>query len=116
MRPFLMMVRMAANCSVRNAKRRSRGAPLQERRSLEAYLAFDLVNDADAVRVSAPPVPVTVNAYVPLAVEDEMVSVSDDEPPVAGFGLKLPLVPAGKPLTDSDTGSAKPPVRVTVTV
>jgi hypothetical protein len=35
---------------------------------------------------------------------------------VAGFGLKLPLAPEGRPPTVKLTGAVKPPVGVIVTV
>src|SRR5947208_1428753 len=38
------------------------------------------------------------------------------EDAVAGFGLKLPVAPRGKPLTLSVTGPVKPPVGLVVTV
>ena len=62
-----------------------------------------------------PPVPVTVNGYVPRAVEELTVIVRAEEL-VAGFGLKLPVAPAGSPLTDRVTGELNPPVGVIVTV
>ena len=65
--------------------------------------------------VEVPPVPVTVNTYVPRAVEELTVSLSVEEL-VAGFGLKLPVVPEGRPLTDKLTGELNPPLGVIVTV
>ena len=59
--------------------------------------------------------PLTVNGYVPRGVEELTVTVSVDDV-VAGFGLKLPLVPVGSPVTDKVTGELKPPVRPIVTV
>jgi hypothetical protein len=43
------------------------------------------------------------------------VTVSVEEP-VAGLGAKLPVAPAGKPLTDIVITELKPPVGVIVTV
>ena len=68
------------------------------------------------VRVKPPPVPVTVKGNVPCLVEELTVTVSVDELPVAGFGLKLPVAPAGRPLTLRLTPAVNPPVRVMVTV
>ena len=72
---------------------------------------------AVVVRVAGgePPVPVTVKRYVPCAVEELTVIVSAEEL-VAGFGLKLPVAPAGRPLTDKVTGELKPPVGAIATV
>ena len=58
--------------------------------------------------------PVTVKRYVPRAVEELTVMFSAEEF-VAGFGLKLPAAPAGRPLTDKFTGELNPPVGVIVT-
>jgi hypothetical protein len=62
-----------------------------------------------------PPVPVTVKVYVLCGVEELTVTVKVDEL-VLGFGLKLPVAPAGRPLTERVTAELKPPVRVIVTV
>ena len=67
------------------------------------------------VMVGEPPLPVTVKTYVPLAVEEPTVRVSVEEV-VAGFGLKLPLVPEGRPLTEKVTAELKPLVGLIVTV
>jgi hypothetical protein len=56
-----------------------------------------------------------VKGYVPRFVEGLTVTVSV-EALVAGFGVKLPVVPAGRPPTDKFTGELNPPVRVIVTV
>ena len=81
------------------------------------YFLAALISVAVAVWVAggAPPVPVTVKRYVPCAVEELTVIVSAEEL-VAGFGLKLPVAPAGRPLTDKVTGELKPPVDAIVTV
>jgi hypothetical protein len=68
------------------------------------------------VIVGLPPVPVTVKGYVPFATERSAVTVTVDDAPDAGFGEKLPVAPAGKPLTDIERGELKPFVRVIVTV
>jgi hypothetical protein len=52
---------------------------------------------------------------VPLAVDELTVRVSVEEV-VAGFGLKLPVVPEGKPLTENVTAELKPLVGLIVTV
>ena len=44
------------------------------------------------------------------------VTVSVLEEPVAGFGEKVPVTPAGRALVDIVTGDAKPPVRAIATV
>ena len=59
--------------------------------------------------------PVTVKGYVPRFVEELTVTFSAEEL-VAGFGVKLPVAPAGRPLTDKLTDEVNPPVRVIVTV
>ena len=59
--------------------------------------------------------PVTVKEYVPWAVVELTVTVSVEEP-VAGLGLKVPVAPAGRPLTDRFTAEPNPPVGVIVTV
>ena len=81
------------------------------------YFLAALMSVAVVVRVAGgePPVPVTVKRYVPCAVEELTVIVSAEEL-VAGFGLKLPVAPAGRPLTDKVTGELKPPVGAIVTV
>ena len=63
-----------------------------------------------------PPLPLTVNGYVPRGVEELTVTVSVDDV-VAGFGLKFQLVPVGSPLTtEKEIGELKPPVGTIVTV
>ena len=76
-----------------------------------------MLNDAVVVCVEGgfPPVPVTVNGYVPPAVEELTFMFNVDEV-VAGFGLKLPVAPAGRALMDKLTDELNPPVRVIVTV
>ena len=73
---------------------------------------------AVAVRVKGgvPPWPVTVKRYVPRFVEELTVTFSAEEELLAGFGVKLPVAPAGRLLTDKVTGELNPPVRVIVTV
>jgi hypothetical protein len=63
-----------------------------------------------------PPFPVTVNRYDPFATEPATFTVRVVEEPPAGLGEKLPVAPAGRPLTDIVRGEVKPPVRVIVTV
>jgi len=70
---------------------------------------------AVCVKGGEPPLPVTVKRYLPRAVEELTVIFSAEEL-VAGFGLKLPVAPVGRPLTDKFTGELKPPVGVIVTV
>ena len=59
--------------------------------------------------------PVTVNGNVPFGAEALTVIFRTEEL-VAGFGLKLPVAPEGRPVTDRVTGELKPPVGVMVTV
>ena len=66
------------------------------------------------VKTGVPLLPVTVKGYVPRAVEELTVIVSAEEL-VAGFGLKLPVAPVGRPLTDKFTDELNPPVGVIVT-
>jgi hypothetical protein len=61
-------------------------------------------------------VPVTVKRYIPRRVEELTVTFSVEELPDAGFGVKLPVAPEGRPLMDKVTGELNPPVRVIVTV
>ncbi len=68
-----------------------------------------------AVCVRLPDVPVTVKVYDPRAVEELTVKVSVEDV-VAGLGMKLPVVPVGRPLTDIVTPELKPPVGLIVTV
>ena len=63
--------------------------------------------------VTPPAVPLIVRGYVPAGVVELVASVSVEES--AGFGANVAVVPAGTPVTESVTGSLKPPVRVTVT-
>jgi hypothetical protein len=79
------------------------------------FLLLMSVAVAVCVEGGAPPLPVTVKRYVPRVVEELTVIVSAEEL-VAGFGLKLPVAPAGRPLTDKFTGELNPPVGVSVTV
>ena len=68
------------------------------------------------VIVGLPPVPVTVKVYVPFATERSAVTVKVVDELDAGFGEKVPVAPAGKPLIDIVTGELKPFVRVIATV
>ena len=45
-----------------------------------------------------------------------VVTVRPEDAPVAGFGLKVPLAPAGRPLIESDTDPVNPPVAVMFSV
>src|SRR5262245_58589452 len=68
------------------------------------------------VRVKPPPVPVTVIVAAPsgAALDTERVRIL--LAPVAGFGLKLAVTPAGNPLALNVTPPVNPPLRVTVIV
>ena len=63
-----------------------------------------------------PPVPLMVSVYVPRATDPGTVTFKVVEEPVVGFGVKLALAPAGRPVTDMVSGELKPPVGVIVTV
>ena len=58
----------------------------------------------------------TVNGNVPWAAVRATDRVRVVDEPVAGFGEKFDVIPAGNPVTDIVTGELKPPVRVIVTV
>jgi hypothetical protein len=68
------------------------------------------------VIVGLPPVPVTVNEYVPLATEPGTVTLRVVDAPVAGLGEKVLVAPAGNPFTDIVSCELNPPVRVIATV
>ena len=69
-----------------------------------------------AVRVKAPLVPVTAKTLEPGVAEVVVVTVSVEELAVAGFGVKAPVAPVPRPLTDSATDPVNPPVLVMLTV
>jgi hypothetical protein len=61
--------------------------------------------------VADEPVPVTVIAYVPVGVFDEVLTVNVDDPPdVTDVGLNAAVAPVGRPDADSDTDCAEPDV------
>ena len=62
-----------------------------------------------------PPVPVTVNVYVPLLALEGTCTLNDDEV-VAGLGVKVPVAPGGRPVTERFTGELNPLDAVIVTV
>jgi len=70
---------------------------------------------AVCVTVGLPPLPVTVNLDVPFATEagTEMLNVDEF---VAGFGLKLDVQPAGRPVREKLTGALNAPLLLTVIV
>jgi hypothetical protein len=70
---------------------------------------------AVCVTVGLPPLPVTVKLDVPFATEagTEMLKVDEF---VAGFGLKLDVQPAGRPVTEKLTGALNPPLLLIVIV
>ena len=68
------------------------------------------------VRVRVPLVPVIVKGYVPAGVLALVVTESAADAPVVGFGLKVPVAPAGRPLMDSITAPVNPPVLVMFSV
>jgi hypothetical protein len=53
-----------------------------------------------------------VSGYVPFATDLETVTLRVVDEPVTGFGAKVPVAPAGEPLTDIVSAEVKPPVRV----
>jgi hypothetical protein len=71
------------------------------------------ISETLLVCVKAPPVPVIVSVEEPPGVLAVVVIVSVDGP-VAGFVLKVPVAPGGRPLTLRSTGPVKPPVGVIV--
>ena len=95
--------------------REGRGAFANFRPDFVYFLLLMSVAVAVCVKSGVPPLPVTVNGYVPRAVEELTVIFSAEEL-VAGFGLKLPVAPAGRQLTAKFTGELNPPVGVIVTV
>ena len=70
---------------------------------------------AVVVRVKLPLTLVIVSVYVPTGVLVLVVTESVAEV-VAGFGAKLPVAPAGRPLTVNVTWPVKPLSGVTATV
>jgi len=61
------------------------------------------------------PTPVTVKMKVPLGVDESTVKVSVVNV-IAEFGLKVPVVPDGKPATENVTAELKPFTGMIVTV
>ena len=70
---------------------------------------------AVVVCVKLPLAPVIVSVYVPTGVLVLVVTESVDEV-VAGFGVKLPVAPAGRPLAVNATWPVNPLIGVTATV
>jgi hypothetical protein len=66
------------------------------------------------VRVSPPPVPVTVRLTIPVAAVPDAVSVSVLLVPVVDAGLTVAVTPVGNPLALNATLEEKPPLRVIV--
>lgn len=83
----------------------------------DAYLFCVFTSVAVAVLVTAgvPPVPLTVKLNVPRGAPEVTFTVSV-EVAVAGFGLKVPVAPLGRPVTLRATGALKPFVGFTCTV
>ena len=61
-------------------------------------------------------VPVTVKTLEPVVAVVATFTVRVDELAVAGFGLKVPVTPVPRPLTENVTGPVNPPVLVMLTV
>jgi hypothetical protein len=89
------------------------GAALSEKSGLGGGGGWLTTSVTLAESVVAPAVPVIVRGYVPTGVVELVARVSAEES--AGFGANPAVVPAGTPVTESVTGSLKPPVRLTVT-
>ena len=70
----------------------------------------------DVVWVKLPLTPVMVTVKLPVGVVVAVVTVTVEESPEAGFGLKLSVAPAGNPAALKVTSPAKPPFRVIFTV
>ena len=68
------------------------------------------------VRVSPPPVPVTVTLVIPVAAVLDAVRVSVLLVPVTDAGLNVAVTPLGNPLALKATLLANPPTRVRVSV
>jgi hypothetical protein len=68
------------------------------------------------VLVSDPDVPLIVMTDEPVGVEEEVVTVSVDDAPLAELGLKVADDAAGAPLELNATVPVKPPVRLMLTV
>src|SRR3989442_208902 len=65
----------------------------------------------EVVRLRAPLTPVMVSTKLPVGVVAAVVTVNVEEFAVAGFGLKVPVAPAGNPLTLKVTPPVNPPKR-----
>ncbi len=68
------------------------------------------------VRVRAPLAPVMVSKELPVGVVAAVVTVNVEEFAAAGLGLKVPVAPAGNPLTLKVTLPVNPPRRETFAV
>jgi hypothetical protein len=67
--------------------------------------------------IKSPLVPVIVSVYVPVGVEDEVVTVSVEVPvPGTDVGLNVPVAPFGNPPTLNVTAPLNPSEGVTVGV
>ena len=72
------------------------------------------MSETVVVCVSVPLTPVSVSIKLPAGVLAAVVTERLDDA-VAGFGVKLPLAPVGRPLTLKVTWPVKPPVGLIVT-
>ena len=72
------------------------------------------MSETVVVCVSVPLTPVSVSIKLPTGVLAPVVTESVDDA-VAGFGVKLPLAPVGRPLTLKVTWPVNPPVGLIVT-
>jgi len=98
------------------------GYCLSKGNGVAAYWQFPLAQEttrvavAVLVRAGLVLVPVTVKTLEVDGAAVVVVTVSVEEAAVAGFGLKVPLAPVPRPLTENVTAPVKPPVRVMLTV
>ena len=87
-----------------------------------AYWQFPLTQETTSVAVAVfvkaglVLVPVTVKTLEVAGAAVVVVTVSVEEAAVAGFGLKEPLAPVPRPLTENVTAPVNPPVLVMFTV
>ena len=85
-------------------------------------MQFPLVQETTSVavavlvKVGLVLVPVTVKTLELEGAAVVVVTVSVEEAAVAGFGLKVPLAPVPRPLTENVTAPVNPPVLVMLTV
>lgn len=94
----------------------NRQSPRYVQQSPCPFTQFLITSVPVAVRVRAPLVPVTVKTLEPGVADVVVVTVNVEELAVAGFGLKVPLAPVPRPLTENVTEPVNPPLLVMLTV